>query len=154
MTDSAPLNPDHVLIRQFLERPEQPVSLDSCELATLLRAKIVTFDASTGSLGLVFDPPASLLQGMGVLQGGIVSGMLDFAMALATLARLPLNRACATVSMNVNFIRPARLMRYRAVAQPDRLGKSLAFVKAQLLAEEDNSLVATATSTLALADRG
>lgn len=148
------INPDHVLIKTFLEHPDKPVPFNSCELAVMLGAQIVRVDPAASTLELSYEPPQSFAQGMGVLQGGIVTAMLDFAMALSTMARLPLNRSCATVSMNVNFLRAARLTRYRTVAVADRVGKSLAFAHARLLMEENNELVATASSTLALADCG
>lgn len=99
---------------------------------------------------LAFAPDPLFIQGTGVLQGGAVTAMLDFAMAFATLAHLPVGGSCATVNLNTAFLRPAPQGRYIAVGEVERRGRQLAFTHARLLREEDRAVVATATSTLAL----
>jgi uncharacterized protein (TIGR00369 family) len=47
------------------------------------------------------------LQAYGSAHGGILAGLLDAAMGLAVLGRLPGDRGCATVEMKVNFVAPA-----------------------------------------------
>ncbi|HPP99180.1 MAG TPA: PaaI family thioesterase, partial [Ottowia sp.] len=99
---------------------------------------------------LAFAPDPLFIQGTGVLQGGAVTAMLDFAMAFATLAALPVGGSCATVNLNTAFLRPAPRGRYLAVGEVERRGRQLAFTHARLLREDDGQTVATATSTLAL----
>ena len=53
-------------------------------------------------------------QGGGVLQGGIVSAMLDFVMAGAVLARIDPALTVSTASMSVSFLAAAPPATYRA----------------------------------------
>lgn len=46
------------------------------------------------------------LQAYGTAHGGILAGLIDAAMGLAILARLP-GQGCATVELKVNFLAPA-----------------------------------------------
>ena len=47
------------------------------------------------------------LQAYGTAHGGILGGLLDAAMGLAILGRIPRGEGCATVEMKVNFTAPA-----------------------------------------------
>jgi uncharacterized protein (TIGR00369 family) len=46
------------------------------------------------------------LQAYGTAHGGIVAGLIDAAMGLAILARVP-GQGCATIEFKVNFVAPA-----------------------------------------------
>lgn len=46
------------------------------------------------------------LQAYGTAHGGVLAGLIDAAMGLAILARVP-DRGCATVELKVNFLAPA-----------------------------------------------
>ena len=46
------------------------------------------------------------LQAYGTAHGGILAGLIDAAMGLAILARVP-GQGCATVELKVNFLAPA-----------------------------------------------
>ena len=98
---------------------------------------------------LEFTPDAIFVQGAGVLQGGAVSAMLDFAMAFAVLALLPAGQACTTTNANVSFLRAAPRGRYVAIGEIERRGRQLAFTRARLMAADlPERVVATASSTL------
>jgi uncharacterized protein (TIGR00369 family) len=153
MSNTLPPNPDHVLVRRFLESPTTPVEFDCTELSSILEAKLVRADLNEGILEVAYHPPRLFSQGLGVLQGGVIMTMLDFAMALAVMGRLPLERICSTISLNVNFLRPAKPARYRAVARPERIGRTIAFARATLHLDPSDELVATATSSLAISPR-
>ena len=143
-------NPDQALIHRFLAAPDQPLPIDSNAMAMALGMQLLRVDAASGVVELAFAPDPLFIQGTGVLQGGAVTAMLDFAMAFATLAHVPAGYSCATVNLNTAFLRPAPQGRYIAVGEVERRGKALAFTHARLLRAEDRQAVATATSTLAL----
>jgi uncharacterized protein (TIGR00369 family) len=143
-------NPDQALIHRFLAAPDQPLPIDSNPMALALGAQLLRVDAGAGVVELAFAPDPLFIQGTGVLQGGAVTAMLDFAMAFATLAHVPVGHSCATVNLNTTFLRPAPQGAYVAVGEVERRGKSLAFTHARLLRADDRQTVATATSTLAL----
>ena len=115
-----------------------------------LGAELRAADLTAGTVELAFAPDPLFIQGTDVLQGGAVTAMLDFAMAFATLAQLPVGASCATVNLNTAFLRPAPQGRYLAHGEVERRGRQLAFTHARLLREADRQVVATATSTLAV----
>lgn len=143
-------NPDQALIHRFIEGGSRPIPFDANPMAVALGAELRAADLSAGRVELAFAPQPLFIQGAGVLQGGAVTAMLDFAMALATLAQLPVGASCATVNLNTVFLRPAPQGCYIAVGEVERRGKQIAFTHARLLRQEDGQVVATATSTLAV----
>ena len=139
-------NFDHVLLHQFLNG-SQPSAIASNPLAASLAGYLLQVDRGAGTVQMRFAPDDRVLQGNGVIQGGIVCAMLDFAMAFAVMARLRLGEAATTVNLNASFLRSARQGIYFASGYLDRLGNNLAFSHASLAAA-DGSIVATACSTL------
>lgn len=150
MSDARFANPDQALIHRFIAGGAQPIAFDANPMARALGAELRAADLTAGTVELAFAPDPLFIQGTGVLQGGAVTAMLDFAMAFATLAHLPVGASCATVNLNTAFLRPAPQGRYLAVGEVERRGRQLAFTHARLLRAEDRAVVATATSTLAL----
>jgi len=147
-------NPDQALIRRFMEGDGQPLLFDANPLACALHAELRAADAQTGRASLAFDPDPLFLQGAGMLQGGVLAAMLDFAMAYALLTQMPIGGACTTINMSTAYLRPAPLGRYLAHGEIERRGRQIAFTRAQLLREDDGRVVATGTSTLALMEPG
>lgn len=124
--------------------------VDSNPLAVDLGATLLEADARTGSLTLGFEPGERFLQGNGVIQGGIVATMLDFAIAFAALARLPETRSAVTVSLNVHLVKPAPAGRYVARGTVQRMGGKLAFMQAELRRADQADVVASATAVMAV----
>ena len=143
-------NPDQALIQRFIEAGQHPLLIDSNPLAIALKSTLVCVDRDQGVVDISFDPPDQFLQGTGVLQGGIISAMLDFGMAFATLATLPSHASCASVNLTSSFIRPAPPGIYTVTGLVDRCGKTLAFTQARLVNTTTGALVATGTSSLAV----
>ena len=143
-------NADQALIHRFAAGGGQPAVVDTNPLARALRCQLLHADLGRGIVEVAFEPDPLFVQGTGVLQGGAVSAMLDFAMAFAVLANVPAGRSCATVTMSTSFQRAAPQGRYRAVGEVERCGRTLAFARARLLRNGADELVASATSTLAL----
>lgn len=145
-------NPDQAVLHRFIETgPIKGLELAANPLAQALGTRIMRVDARAGEVELTFAPPAFFIQGAGVLQGGAVSAMLDFAMAFAVLAALPAGRTCATVNLNVAFVRAAPQGRYTAIGQIERQGRQWAFTRASLFPDNAlDKLVASASSTLSI----
>lgn len=143
-------NPDQMMIHRFLVQGEQAMAFDANPMAAALGATLLRVVPQSGEVTLAFDPQVLFVQGTGVLQGGAVTAMLDFAMAFATLAALPGDFSCATVNLNTSFLRAAPQGRYVAHGVLERKARALAFARAQLARQDDQVVVATATSTLAL----
>jgi len=147
-------NPDQALIHRFLAAGGQPLAMDSNPLSRALHCELLRVDATAGIVEVGFEPDPLFIQGTDVVQGGAVSAMLDFAMAFAVLARIPVGGSCATVTMTSSFLRPAPRGRYRAVGEVERCGRTLAFARASLLCGRRDDLIATASSSLAIIGGG
>jgi uncharacterized protein (TIGR00369 family) len=144
-------NPDWLDLQRFLRDGPSAAKLTSNPMSDALGMRMEQVDLAKGEITLSFEPEGLFIQGAGVLQGGAVSAMLDFAMAFAVMAGLPEGQSCATSSLNISFLRPAPKGRYVAVGETERRGKSLAFTRARLYQEgAEERVVATATSLLAL----
>ncbi len=145
------MNPDQVLLHRFLAGAAGPAPMDTNPLAAALGARLLQVDAVRQRVVLDFLPGPLFVQGSGVLQGGAVASMLDFAMAFATLAVLPMERRCATVQLATSFLRAAPAGRCQAIGEIEKLGRSMAFTRAELRPADGGPLLATASSTLAIA---
>jgi uncharacterized protein (TIGR00369 family) len=145
------MNPDWIDLQRFIREGRAAATLTSNPMSSALGMRMEQVDIAKGEITLSFEPQGLFIQGAGVLQGGAVSAMLDFAMAFAVMATLPEGRSCATSSLNISFLRPAPKGRYVAVGETERRGKALAFTYARLYQEgASDRVVATATSLLAL----
>jgi uncharacterized protein (TIGR00369 family) len=144
-----PPNPDQVLLHRYRDAPGDPLPIDASPFAMALNGRIAKVDPATQTVELLFEPGSQFLQGANVVQGGVVSAMLDFALAFAGLAMLPLVRACATTTLNVAFLRPARPGLYRAVGTVDRIGQRVIFAHGHV-APPDDPPVATGSASLTI----
>jgi uncharacterized protein (TIGR00369 family) len=148
------VNPDRALVLEFLAAGRQPLALASNPLAADLGGTLLELDPARGTALLAFEPTARFVQGAGVLQGGIIGAMLDFAMAFAAHARLaggPEHLHFATATLTVNLLRPAAPGRQLARARIVREGRRVLFADSELAAE-DGRVLATASSVLPLAE--
>lgn len=85
----------------------------------------------------------------GIVQGGIVTGWLDAAMASASLLRGEYQIAVASLEIKVAFLLPAHPGLYRAYGSVVRQGRSIGFMEAELR-DVNDTLIARASSTAAL----
>lgn len=85
----------------------------------------------------------------GIVQGGIITGWLDGAMATACLLRGEYRITVASLEIKVAFLLPAHPGLYRAYAKVVRQGRSIGFLEAELR-DSNDLLIATASSTAAL----
>lgn len=139
-------NPDQALIHRFVQQGGGAMPIDSNPMAKALQSTLLKVDRERGEVEIGFEPGDLFIQGTGVVQGGAVTAMLDFA----TLASLPPQASCATVNLSTSFLRPAPQGRYIAAGTVDRCGKTLAFTQARLVRADTGQVVATAASSLAV----
>lgn len=138
-------NPDVVALRAFLAQPvSQPMM--SSPLLSALGARLEAWDAERQQLTISFAPGALFRQGAGLIQGGAVTAMLDFALAFAAIAVLPEGQAAVTTTLTTNLIgagsTPEVIVRGRVL----RAGRRSIFAEADMTS--DRRLIATASSTL------
>jgi uncharacterized protein (TIGR00369 family) len=87
----------------------------------------------------------------GFVQGGILSAMLDDTMGPAVFVMTEGKLYTATITLNVNFLAPARPGPIVGEASVTQLGKTIAFVEGRLTAE-GGALLATATTSARLVE--
>lgn len=148
---------------ELLRSGHGPVALTSNPLAEDLGGQLVELDPERRSALLIFDPAARYAQGAGVLQGGAVAMLLDFAMAFAAYA-VPAarERTFATATLSVNLLRPAPPGRYLARGRIVRAGRRLLFAEGSLAFAGDSltteppgdGAVATASAVMPFTDAG
>lgn len=85
----------------------------------------------------------------GIVQGGIVTGWLDVAMATACLVDGIEETTVASLELKVTFLRPAHPGLYRSYGTVIRRGRSIGFMEAELRDAQD-VLIARASSTAAV----
>jgi uncharacterized protein (TIGR00369 family) len=139
---------DHALIHHFAAKGgPTPVPLLETLMTRALNTYLVRVDMEAGLVVLHFTPGETFLQGHGVVQGGAVAAMLDYAMAFAAMSKIDLTRTVVTANLNVSFLRSAQAGLLMAFGEVERVGKTLAFTRAKLC-DSEGRLIATATSTL------
>lgn len=144
-------NPDQHALHLYLKDARNLPSFSANPMARALGTRLLALDGQSGTIKLEFTPDPLFVQGAGVLQGGALSAMLDFAMAFAVLAVLPAGQACTTANANVSFLRAAPRGCYIAIGEIERRGRQLAFTRSRLMAADaPERVVASATSTLVI----
>jgi uncharacterized protein (TIGR00369 family) len=106
-------------------------------------------DAQKGWARTSFDGRPEFLNGSGFVQGGFLCAMLDDTMGPAVLIASHGTRYPATIDMNVSFLAPAKSRRFFGEGRVVQLGKTVAFVEAQL-SDDAGTIVARATSSVRL----
>lgn len=144
------MNPDIALIRRFVAAPGDPVPFDANPLARLLDAHLLEADVAAGRLVLAFTPPSVFIQGAGVLQGGAIGAMLDFAATFAAMLVLPDGQSVATSNLATTFLRAAPAGTYRATGRVEKRGRRLMVATASLAADATAEPVAIATAVIAV----
>jgi acyl-coenzyme A thioesterase PaaI-like protein len=139
-------NPDHVLIRAFMAGGGTPVRVETNELFRALNTTLAGYDAGARTVTLRFEPGDLFRQGSGVIQGGAISAMLDFAMAFAAMTTVELTSSVTTTAMSTSFYTAGKGKIYEAVGKVDKPGRRVVFTSAVLSCE--GKQVAAATSTL------
>jgi uncharacterized protein (TIGR00369 family) len=145
-----PDNPDRAFIQQTLAAGMRNVALEMNPALIWLGATLL--GGSKGALSIGFTAPGESVQGNGVVSGGALASMLDLAMALALLSRLPHGRTCATISLTVNMLEPGHVGRFAVEARVKRLGGRVGFLEADLYDGAAARCIANATASFAIFD--
>jgi uncharacterized protein (TIGR00369 family) len=85
----------------------------------------------------------------GIVQGGVIAGWMDSAMAHACVAKSLFTVAVPSLEIKVSYLLPAHPGLYRSYGWIVRWGRSVAFLEGELR-DADGELIAKASSTAAL----
>ncbi|PQA85642.1 PaaI family thioesterase [Hyphococcus luteus] len=107
-------------------------------------------DFEEGYVALEVAPKESLVQFMGYVHAGVVTGLADHAAGACYASVLPEGKACLTVELKINFMKPAEGDMLVAEATALSRGRSIGVVRSDVWAEKDGAraMVATALVTL------
>ena len=117
--------------------------------AKLLGWRLLDARPYMGWLKVGFDGKPEFCNPAGFIQGGILSAMLDDTMGPAALMTSDGKFYTTTISLNVNFLAPAKPGPLIVEAQVIQLGKSVAFMEGKLMAH-NGAVLATASTTARL----
>ncbi len=140
-------NPDRVALAAFMAGPGAPVPMTSSRLLASLQAQIE--HAEPGRVRLGFAPGADHVQGNGVVAGGVVATMLDFALAFAGLTTCSAGETAASLGLNVVFLAPVGAGAVTVEATLVSRGYRISQAEARLTGPQ-GQLLATGTSALAM----
>lgn len=116
-----------------------------------LRGRVAGWAPERREARMEFDIGLEFCHSVDIVQGGIVTAMLDTSMAHAVVAAEAQHAVrMSSIDITVSFLRPARAGRFTAVGTIVKSGRTIAFLKAELYNGEGD-LVATATSSAHLA---
>ena len=141
---------DRTLIRRFRDSEQkEPLYLGGIELSRSLQSTVISVDSKNKRLRMRFQPGDQYLQGRGVIQGGIVATMLDLSIAFVAMTVTDDDKAVATASLSVAYLKPALPGVYFCDAEVERAGRTLVFARATL-SPENGDPVATATAVMSV----
>ena len=122
---------------------------NSAPCTETLGMKVKKFCSEPPSIEMEFEAKHEFTHSDGqVVQGGFVTGMLDAPMAHLLMGLFDFKVLPMTLDINVSFLAPSKTGKLICIAEVVQLGKSTAFMASKLY--QDNSLVATSTSTVKL----
>ncbi|MEP3227245.1 MAG: PaaI family thioesterase [Parasphingorhabdus sp.] len=111
-----------------------------------VNAVILEADKETGTVRMRFDAPQAFTSPRGTIQGGFVAAMVDEVIGIPVLVQSGGENAPLTLDLSVTYIEPVLPGRVYGEAQLVRLGRTIAFLEAQLY-DETGALLVKATST-------
>jgi uncharacterized protein (TIGR00369 family) len=118
---------------------------DPPPVTTTLGGRIAAVDLDAGTLESDYVATAAMLNPAGQVQGGMLAAMLDDVTAFLVTATLGPQEFCATLNINVSFLRAAKAGPLSGRARLVRRGKEVCHVTGEL--RQDGKPVATATAT-------
>ncbi len=140
-------HPERAFICRVVERGERDVPVTTNPLAKALG--MVIREASLGRVVAAFHAGDDWIQGNGVVQGGIVSAMLDFGMVFAVFSTIGSGTTIATLSQTTNYLRPAPAGDFTVEGAVERTGRTVAHARATLF-DAAGRQVATAIAPFAV----
>jgi uncharacterized protein (TIGR00369 family) len=117
--------------------------------AELLGWEMVHARPTEGWVRIRFEGKPQFRNPAGYIQGGLLAAMLDDTMGPAVFAMTEGALYTATIDMNVSYIAPGRVGPLYGEGRVVHLGKSVAFLEAELR-DETGLLIARATSSARL----
>jgi uncharacterized protein (TIGR00369 family) len=114
-------------------------------VAQLLGMRIV--EVEDGRAVFELDTDRRFWNPMGTVHGGILCDLADAALGVCWAATLADGETFTTVELKINFLRPVREGRLRAVATVTKRGRHIGMTECEITDDEDR-LIAKASATV------
>jgi uncharacterized protein (TIGR00369 family) len=121
-------------------------------VAGLLGARPLRCDPQHGRMTIAFHARHDFCNLMGSVQGGMLTAMLDLAMAFAALCTLEDGYRVPSLEVKTTFIAPARAGEITGEGMLVRKGRTIAFMEGRLT-DPPGNLLATASATAQIRPR-
>jgi uncharacterized protein (TIGR00369 family) len=120
---------------------------ESNPIALLLGADPLACDPVAGRITIAFEAKPEFCNLLGSVQGGMLAAMLDMVMSFSVLCTMggP-GHVVPTVTMNTQFLSPAKPGRIVGEGAVVKKGRSVAFMEGRLR-DRDGRLLTTATAS-------
>lgn len=118
-------------------------------MVTLGEGEIVEVDLDRGFVAINFTASERHCHSGNVVQGGFVTGWIDSAMSMAVITRSQRTLNPATLEIKTSFLKSAHPGICRAEGWIEKMGRSVAFLEAQLL-DTKGDVIARGSSTARL----
>jgi uncharacterized protein (TIGR00369 family) len=115
-------------------------------IARLMGWRCVSVDREKGEMVVSYQARPEFANPVGMVQGGMLSAMLDDVMSPAATLGLAAGEAVQTLEMKTSYFSPAKIGTIIARGWVRRRGRDILFLEAQLEGE-DGKLIATASAT-------
>ncbi|HSF04928.1 MAG TPA: PaaI family thioesterase [Methylomirabilota bacterium] len=103
-------------------------------------------EAEPGRALVEFEAGPQHANPMGTLHGGVLCDIADAAMGMAYAATLDEGESFTTLELKINFLKPVRTGKLRAIGRVVKTGRTVGLVECDVVDDKD-SLVARASST-------
>lgn len=130
-------------IQAILKRP--------APAAEVMGQQLLDVDVEAGVVRVAYNTTTQLANRFGAIHGGMTAAMMDDIISLAAGLKIEWGQITPTLEMKVSYIKQGKPgSRLIAEARTVRRGSKVIFLEADLK-EEDGALIATASSTVAVA---
>lgn len=113
-------------------------------IASALGAVIRKLDINAQIIEIDYTGVEAFFNPAGQIQGGMLSAMLDDVTAMLVSALVSEGQHCATLGLNVSFLKPGRVGQINGKASVTRKGKEVYHVRGEL--SQGGNAIATATA--------
>ena len=141
-TEEPPRLTDEEMLARFQSSKKRPPCSETLDM------RLESVDQANMAITMSFEAKKDFTNPMGSVQGGFVGAMLDEAIATCGIIASNVTMTMPTLEIKISYLRPLFPGRALAKAWIIRLGKTVAFIEAELYGE-DGKMVAKASSTVA-----
>jgi uncharacterized protein (TIGR00369 family) len=144
-SDATPEKPrlsDEEMLTRFQSSKKRPPCTET------LGMRLTHVDQGRQIIRMEFDAAPAFANPTGAIQGGFIAAMLDEAMSTCCIIASNVTMNAPTLEMKISYLRPLFVGKATGEARMLRLGRSVAFVEADLLNPE-GEIVARASATQA-----